>query len=134
MRLNLIKRTSSDIPFGFIYGTIVVLALAAARVLPLNTLLPACAFKTFTGVPCPTCGTTRMFTCLAQVDLAGAFAMNPAVALAVIAALLLFIHDAAVYIIGSRAACTFSSREARWARSGAVAAFLANWIYLTVNL
>ena len=134
MRLNSIKRTSRDIPFGLIYGTIALLALVAARLLPVQDLLPSCSFKALTGVPCPTCGTTRLMIHLAQVDLAGAFGLNPAVALAVIAALLLFVYDAASLLSGSRIVCSFSSREARWIRSGAIAVLLVNWFYLTVSL
>jgi len=134
MHLHLTQRTSRDIPFGLIYGTIAVLGLAAARFLPVQTMLPSCAFKAFTGIPCPTCGTTRMLTHLAHGDLAGAIGLNPAVALAIIAACLLFVYDTAALFSGSRVACSFSDRESVWMRLGAVAAFLVNWLYLTVNL
>jgi len=134
MRLNVTKRVSHDIPFGLIYGTIALLALVTARLLPVQNMLPPCTFKAFTGIPCPTCGTTRLLTHLANGDLAGAFELNPAVALVVVAAILLFAYDAAALVCGSRIACSCSDRETRWIRSGAVAAFLVNWFYLTVNL
>ena len=36
-----------------------------------------CFFKSLTGYPCPTCGTTRSVKLLFDGDLAGAFLMNP---------------------------------------------------------
>jgi len=133
MRLILKKRAYGDIPFGLIYGTIGVLALIAARLLPVQDIIPSCAFKAFTGISCPTCGTTRLLTHLAQGDLVGALGLNPAVTVVIIAALLLFVYDAVTLFTGSRIAFSYSPREARWIRSGAVTAFLINWFYLTVS-
>ena len=134
MRLHLTKRTAHNIPFGLIYGTIAVLGLVAARFLPVQKMLPSCVFKTFTGIPCPTCGTTLLLTHLAHGDLTGAVCLNPAVACVIIAALLLLVYDAATLFSGSRVAWSFSHRESSWIRSGAVAAFLMNWFYLAINL
>jgi hypothetical protein len=56
-----------------------VSAAAAVSLLGLDRLpLSLCALKVVTGIPCPTCGTTRALACLAHLDLAGAFAMKPA--------------------------------------------------------
>jgi hypothetical protein len=134
MRLNLTKRASGDIPYGLIYGTIALLALVAVRFLPVQNVFPSCAFKAFTGVPCPTCGTTRLLMHLSQGDLFGALSLNPAVALAIVAALLLIVYDAAALYSGSRVVCSLTQREAVWIRSGTAAALLANWFYLTASL
>ena len=134
MYLNLKKHASGDIPFGLIYGTIVLLALVAARTLPISTLLPACTFRSMTGVPCPTCGTTRLLTHLAQGDLSIAFCLNPAVAFILISAIVLFLYDAIVLFSGSRVAFSLSSRESQWIRLGAIVALLVNWVYLAVYL
>ena len=134
MYLNLKKRASGDIPFGLIYGTIAFMALIAARILPVQDMMPSCAFKAFTGIPCPTCGTTRSLVHFAHGDLAGSFGLNPAVALMIVGAILLFVYDTIVLFSGSRIACFLTLREARLIRSGAVVAILANWIYLTINL
>jgi len=134
MHLYKIKRTSHDIPFGLIYGTIALLALIAARLLPVQDMLPSCAFKAFTGIPCPTCGTTRSLICLAHGDLPGAIGLNPVASLAIIAAILLFVHDMAALISGSRITVSVTLREARWISSGAAVALLADWIYLAANL
>jgi hypothetical protein len=134
MRVILKKRSSHDIPFGLIYGTIALLALIGARTLPIGTLLPSCTFKSMTGVPCPTCGTTRLLTHLAQGDLSIAFCLNPAVAFILISAIVLFLYDAIVLFSGSRVAFSLSPRESQWIRSGAIVALLVNWVYLAVYL
>jgi hypothetical protein len=41
-------------------------------------LLPACAFRSLTGIPCPGCGMTRAFLLLAELRLGDALAANPA--------------------------------------------------------
>ena len=134
MRLILKKRTTQDIPFGLIYGTIVLVALAAARFYPVQDILPSCSFRAVVGVPCPTCGTTRLMTTLAHGDLVGAIRFNPAVALAVVAALILLVYDAALLFGSSRRTFTFSPQESRLLRLGAVLGLLANWVYLIICL
>lgn len=39
--------------------------------------LRPCTFRGLTGIPCPTCGTTRVALALLDCDIAGAFAVNP---------------------------------------------------------
>jgi hypothetical protein len=52
--------------------------LAALRLLDLAGLrLPPCLFHRFTGLPCATCGMTRMARALLHADLAGAFHWHP---------------------------------------------------------
>jgi hypothetical protein len=61
----------------------VVGALVAVR------YLPACGFKSATGLPCPLCGGTRSAACLMRGDVGGALSWNPwAVAWLVLAAVL----------------------------------------------
>ena len=67
--------------------------LAAAAVLPLlpeGTGLP-CPLRTVTGVPCPLCGMTTSVVETVQLDLAAAFAANPAGIAAVAAAIVLLV-------------------------------------------
>lgn len=132
MRLTLKERTCRDIPFGLIYGSIALLSLLVVQAIPLSALLPVCTFKAVTGIPCPTCGTTRLLTMLAQGNLADAFCLNPAVALTILSALLLFLHDTAVLFSSSRLAFAVSLEEAKWVRTASFIALLVNWSYLII--
>ena len=130
-RLPLVARSSAP-PLGAIFGGIGLLAAAAVGLLRLDRIpLTLCVFKGLTGLPCPTCGSTRALGRLFALDFAGALAMNP-------------LHDARG---GAR------RRSGRWptsrscpagvpstsrsrSRSGSPCAwrllvlFLANWVYL----
>jgi len=69
--------------------------LAALRWLDAAGLhLPPCLFKLATGLPCATCGTTRMARALAEGDLAAAFHWHPVAAAAVLLAPLAAAWDA----------------------------------------
>jgi hypothetical protein len=70
-------------PLGAIFGGIGSLAALAIGMLHLDRLpFPLCYVKAFTGLPCPTCGSTRALGRLFALDPAGAFAQNPLVTLA----------------------------------------------------
>ena len=58
-------------------------AALAVALLHLDRLpFALCVFRGLTGLPCPTCGSTRAVGRLAALDLAGALAMNPLTTLA----------------------------------------------------
>lgn len=89
---------------------------------------PPCLLKTFTGVPCPACGTTRAALALASGHPAAALRWNPLGALALVALV------AGGLVAGARALAGKGVREphsyprsVRWA---ALAALLLNWAYL----
>ena len=44
--------------------------------------LPTCAFRHYTGIPCPLCGSTRCLRSLAHLEFARALRFNPLVFLA----------------------------------------------------
>jgi hypothetical protein len=134
MHLILNKRASGDIAFGLIYGTIAIMALIAARFLPILEMMPSCLFRAFTGIPCPTCGATRSLVHLAHGNLSASFDMNPAVALAIFASMLLAAYDLAALFSGSRISLALTPRESTLIRAGAVVVLLANWAYLVLNL
>ena len=66
MQLSLKKRTAGRIEFEILFGFIALVAVAAARFLPVDLFAPACVFKSVTGFPCPACGSTRAVAHLAQ--------------------------------------------------------------------
>jgi len=65
---------------GVWVGGMLLLGLAGSALwFRLGLPLPGCAFREWTGLPCATCGTTRMVRALLSGDLLGAIAWNPLV-------------------------------------------------------
>ena len=123
--------TAEAPPLGAIFGGIGVIAAASAAVLPLD-LLPfsVCFFKAFTGLPCPTCGGTRALACLAHLDVASAFAMNPLVAAGAFMIAAWALADLLLLPRRRAAAVELRPGLASVVRGTAVALLAANWIYL----
>jgi hypothetical protein len=111
------------------------MAMIAARYLPITDMVPTCVFKAFTGIPCPTCGTTRSLVHLAHGDILGSLILNPLFSLAMITALFLFFARSAVLPFNrSRITLTLTHCEGVLLRAGIVGIFMSNWIYLMVNI
>lgn len=105
---------------------LVGLSSLAAR---MAALLPACPFKSLSGMPCPSCGTTRAAVALARLDLMDAVAVNPLATLAWLGLI------GGGLIAGLRAVCGKPWPEPRWQLSAPgrwllLSVILANWIYL----
>jgi uncharacterized protein DUF2752 len=60
-------------------GIVAALAAGAVAIARFVTLpaIPLCAFKLWTGRPCPGCGMTRSIVHLAEGDVAGSFRLHP---------------------------------------------------------
>ena len=113
---------------AFLWGGAAVLSAAAAPFAArLAAGAPACLFHAVTGVACPTCGGTRALLALARLDLAGALAWNPLVALA-----------ALVFLAGGFVALALAARgrgvpdvpPRPWLRAAAARALAATWAYV----
>ncbi|MEK6743901.1 MAG: DUF2752 domain-containing protein [Nitrospirota bacterium] len=131
MHISLRKKNAGEIEFTIIYGMIALLALVSARVLPIQEILPACLFRAATGIPCPSCGTTRVLVHLAHGDIAGSLLLNPLFFLAMITALsLFFVRSALLPFNSSRITLIHTRREGTFLRAGMAGLFLLNWIYL----
>ena len=95
-------------------------------------LLRRCTFRALTGIPCPTCGTTRTALALLDLDLASAFVVNPLAAL-----------TGVVFIAGGVAAVPWlavrgpmPSCGLRWTASWTavvIGVLTANWLYLVAT-
>lgn len=115
---------------GLLWGAVAVLLLALA---PLGERLaaavPACPLKTWTGVPCLSCGTTRSALALAHFDVLGAFAVSP---LATVGWMVLVGGGLLAGLAALRGhGVPELPRRLAWPwRLAAVAAVAANWIYL----
>ena len=100
MHLVYKKRTNGQIEFGIVYGGIALLALCAARFLPVLAFLPSCPIHDLTGLPCPTCGSSRSIVYLAQGNILSSLTINPLAALCVIAAILYFLYSLVAFTLG----------------------------------
>ena len=98
--------------------------LAASSATTLPTL---CHFRRWTGIPCPTCGTTRMVRAVLEGDLVSAARHNPLmfglVTALLVAALLRM-------LFGFQVSWPTRPRTRRLAAACAVGVFLANWAYI----
>jgi hypothetical protein len=91
--------------------------------------LPACPLKTFTGLPCPSCGATRTALALARLDVPAAFAVSPLATLGWIFVIAGGLAAGAAALAGR--AVPELPRRIPWPwRLAAGALVVANWVYL----
>ncbi len=97
--------------------------------LAIAPLLRPCIFRSLTGFPCPTCGTTRAATSFLDGNLITAFASNPLAA----AAGLVFVVGAplaTLWAIARWPVPELPTPIPMWVRIGAVALIAGNWLYI----
>jgi hypothetical protein len=135
MRLFLRKRAKDSIEFGIIYGGIALLVLCAARLLPVLEFLPSCPLNDLTGLPCPSCGSSRSVVHLVHGDVISSITINPLAALCFMAALPYFLYNLVVFILDiPRIIIQLTDKEKNVVRACALFLVLANWFYLALYL
>jgi hypothetical protein len=99
--------------------------------LAMTPLLRPCVFRSLTGFPCPTCGTTRAATAFLDGHLIAALAANP---LAAVAGLLFVVGAplAAFWAVARWPVPVLPTPLPGWMRGGAVAVVAANWLYIII--
>ncbi len=128
--VRLSARTAAP-PLGAIFGAIGLVVAAAVRVLHLDRIpFSLCYFKAFTGLPCPTCGTTRTLGRLFALDFAGALRMNPFATLLALVVAAWALADLALLPRRQALDVEVSPRVGFALRVGTLVLFLANWVYL----
>lgn len=132
MKLESRGRDRSGPVLGVLVGGVLAAAGAVAALwFRLGLPLPVCRFKEWTGVPCPTCGSTRMVEALLSGDVLGAAAWNPLVFFGLAAVAIwtaLSVARLASGRFGRR--LVLSSRERLTLRVLAVGVLLAGWGYV----
>ena len=118
-------------PLGLIFGAIGALGAVAVGLLHLDRMkLSLCYVKALTGLPCPTCGSTRAAGRLFELDLAGAFAMNPLATLAACAIVAWALGDLVLLPRRRALGIEIAPRTGTALRVGVVVAVVLNWAYL----
>jgi hypothetical protein len=134
MRLYLQKRTANQIEFGIIYGGIALLILGVGWLLPILSFTPDCVFKGLTGIPCPTCGSTRSVVHLAHGDILSALAMNPLTTLCLLASIVYFIASLISVVFDlPRINILLADSEKNIMRVGVFMILLVQWAYLIIQ-
>ncbi len=121
-------QTRLGIVFGGVLALAAVLAVAWLR---LGLPQPVCHFREWTGLACPTCGSTRMVEALLRGDLATALAWNPLVFFALSAVAAWAAVATARQALGHPSLhVVLKRRERAFLRLAAVGALVAHWAYL----
>lgn len=119
--------------YSLIYGGLGILILLVSRFLPLSSFPLLCPFKALTGIPGPTCGSTRAFVHFAHLDLAGAFGMNPLFSAILVLGAMLFLYSISALLFRPlRLEIKLDKKEKTLLRFGAVLAITLNWVYLII--
>ncbi len=129
------KREKGEVDYGIIYGGISIIVLFIGSTMPVLSLMPACAFKMLTGIPCPTCGATRSVVALARGDVTASFIMNPLTALCLLAGILVFLYSLATIIFDlPKINMLLSSKNEIALKASVIILILAQWAYLITTL
>ena len=127
-----LERAEAGPALGVWFGGVLIAGAALAALwMHLGLPTPVCLFKEWTGIPCPTCGATRMIAALFSGNIWGAALLNP----------MLFVALAglAVWAVASTVRLAFglpvwwvalAEREKLGLRILACCLLAANWVYL----
>ena len=125
--------TSSERQLAMLWAAAAISAVALRPLwIAVAPSLGSCTFRRFTGIPCPSCGTTRTALALLDFDLGAALTINPLATMA-----------GTVFIIGGGLALLWvllggrvPTLGLRWSRrwtTATVGVILINWIYLILT-
>ncbi|HEY6554573.1 MAG TPA: DUF2752 domain-containing protein [Vicinamibacteria bacterium] len=125
------KAPAGRLPLGAVFGTIAGLGALAVGLLGLDRLpFAVCVFKGLTGLPCPTCGSTRALGRLVSLDLLGALAMNPLATMSIVLLFVWALADFGLLARGRALEVEMGRPLGRIVRVLAVTLVVVNWAYL----
>lgn len=117
---------------GLLWGLVALALVALSPLAPaLAEAAPGCPLKSVTGLPCPTCGTTRTALALAELDLGTALRVNP-LATGVWLSMIAGGVVALALSLTGRSLPTLPNRLPLSVRLGVVTIVAVNWAYLLI--
>jgi len=126
------EATTEDRQLALLWLAAAASAVALRPVwLTVAPLLRPCVFRGLTGVPCPTCGTTRAATAFLNGELTTAIAANPMAALAG----LVFVAGAPLAVgwtMAKRKLPSVTGPLPVWVRVVAASLMGLNWVYVII--
>lgn len=126
-----LRAPAGRLPLGAVFGAIGAAGALAVGLLGLDRLpLTVCLFKAMTGLPCPTCGSTRAMGRLLHLDGLGALSMNPLATVSFVIVAFWALADLGLLARGRALDLEMGRPLGRAVRFLVAAAFLANWVYL----
>jgi hypothetical protein len=134
MKIEFIRRKKGDLNLGLIYGGIGIFGFVGARFFSkLIALVPPCPFHSITGLPCPSCGTTRSGILLSQFRVLEAFRTNPFFVLVCVGVAIWALSAFILHIMGKRMRIVRFNESTPLIRVLLIGTILANWIYLILT-
>lgn len=112
---------------GIVVIWLAVVAFYTALARSVEHVPSLCVFRTVTGLPCPTCGTTRATFAFARGDVLAGVLYNPFVVTAVTIGLIFCVVQ---WMFGKRIEIAMSPRSNRFGWALVAVLFLTNWAYL----
>jgi len=122
----------SGAPPGPIVGAVGLLAAAlAAGWFAIGLPRPVCYFREFTGIPCLTCGSTRLVESVLRGDVVAALTWNPLVFFVLLGVGVWVVVSTARWLTGRpQLRVALARNEQRVLRAAAGVAIAAGWAYL----
>jgi len=135
MRVEWRQPETAGPPLGALFGLVMAFgAVAGAFWLKLGMPVPVCRLRALTGLPCPTCGSTRLAEELLRGHLLDAFAANPLVFLALAAVAVWAVASAVTRLLRlPTARVRLGKRERLVLKLAAVVSLAASWTYVILR-
>ena len=93
-----------------------------------------CLFKTITGFPCPTCGTTRAFLALSRGEIFTALSYQPLIMIVTLGSIVLTAVDLAAWKIGKVQPLAWIAERSSLSTWSVIIVILVNWLYVLLHL
>ena len=132
MKIRVVDYKKGEINIPLIYFFVLTISMLFGFLIVKLGLLPdmKCQFKSYTGYPCPTCGTTRLVLSLYNLDIVSAFKYNPFMFLFGVFLGLWSLTGFLPVFFKKKLVVSVSERERKVIVLVLIALFLLNWIYL----